>query len=239
VEALKRFLPLLLLLVASTAIGQTRTEIVAAQNFTGTDAAAVCGADPWDIDQNAVDGQVRYNTNSYVNGFSNPADCRWDGTGTFTDDQYFIVTLVGTWSGSDNDGIGGNLRNNGGDYAARVMYRVLYIPSAGGVQIFEVRTPNGTPTQLGATCTATFTPGQQLSANIVTNGGQNDITVYQNAALLCTRSDTTTLITGGKPGISTGIGSTLAIRGDDWSAGNVTPGSPSTALSKILQQIEQ
>jgi hypothetical protein len=198
-----------------------RTQIVTPQAFTGVDGTAISADSNW-TEQNGVDGQLVINTNGYLNAYSGPSDCVWAGAGVFTDDQYFATTLLGSWSISDSDTLGGSLRNNGGSFGSRNMYRVVYQPSSSGVLVYKVVSDTATP--LGTTISQVFTSGDTLEAEAVTNGANVDIIVYRNGTILATRSDTSSVLTGGKPGL-TGVGSANLIRGDDWEAGNVTVSS--------------
>lgn len=207
-----------------------RTAVTSTFTFTGTNGTNISADTTNWTEQNGSTGQLRILSNGFQDAFVNVADCCYKGTGTFTDDQYFELALKGAWGGTDVDFIGGTLRNNGGAFGSNTMYRVKWSPAGGtgggSAQVFKVVNGNASNagTQIGTNIAFAMTAGDLLSGEAVTNGANVDINVYKNGVLQGTRSDTSSVLTGGKPGI-TGSGGSGIIIGDDWIAGNVTSAS--------------
>ena len=211
----------------------SRTLIAGPYTFTGTDGTNVSADTTNWTEQDGVSGQLRLKSNGFQQAFGAPSDDCWKGAGTFTGDQYFEVKLLGSWATSDQDGIGGTLRNDGTASTSHNCYRVFWQPSlnstAGAAQVYKVVA--GTPTQIGANINFGMTASDLLSAEAVTNGANVDIIVYKNGVSQGTRSDTSSVLTGGKPGI-TGKGSSYVLIGDDWTAGNVTAAAAGGFLNR-------
>jgi len=205
-----------------------RTLVAGPDAFTAADSTNVStyNSTNW-AEQNGSTAFLRIFSNSFRNDFTNRSDNCWKGAGVFTDDQYFELAIIGTWSINDTDEIGGTLRNNGAAFGSETMYRVFWSPAlnglAGAVQVFKIVAGNNSHngTQLGSNVNFGMASGDLLSAEAVTNGANVDILVYKNNVLQGTVSDTASVLTGGKPGI-TGKKNAGFMFGDDWTAGNVT-----------------
>jgi hypothetical protein len=205
----------------------SRTLIAGPYTFTGSDSTAIAADTTNWTEQNGSSGTNRILSNSLRGALGVPGDNSWKGAGTFTDDQYAEIKLVGTLSGAADDYVGINLRNNGGAYGANTMYRVFWGSFFGaghsGAQVYKVVNGNNTNvgTQMGTDILFSAVTNDLLSAEAVANGGNVDINVYLNGVLQGTRTDTSSVITGGKPGV-TGSANLTTVRGDDWTAGNIT-----------------
>jgi hypothetical protein len=210
----------------------TRTAIVTAYAFTGSDGtniSALNGSADW-TEQNASNGQLRVKTNAFQNAFGNMADCSWKGAGSFTVDQYFKVQLNGT-TASNGDKLGGSVLNNGGGFGSFSAYRCYYDDASGANGVTCEKIVNGTVTALGAKISTSFTTGDFLECEATTSGGTVTLTVYKNGVSLGTRTDSSSILTTGKPGIC-GLIAGTTILGDNWEAGTVTAG---TAIAPIAQ----
>jgi hypothetical protein len=202
----------------------SRTAIVSAYAFTaadGTNVAALNSGNDW-WEQNASNGQLRVKTNAFQNAFANMADCCTKATG-FTTDQYFKVQLNGT-TGGNGDKCGGSLLNNGDlthGFNAFSAYRIYYDDTAGVQGVTCEKIVNGTITALGTKIIGAFTAADFLECEATTSGGVVTFTVYKNGASIGTRTDSTSILTTGKPGIC-GLIAGTTILGDNWEAGNVT-----------------
>lgn len=231
-NAMRRtLLPLLLLAFAVPALAG-RTLVAGTVTFTGTDATNVSTYDTtnWQ-EQDGQNGFLRIYSNKFRNDYGTFSDDVWKGTGSFTDDQYCKVTITGASIGGGVDAIGCTLRSTGTAYNTRTMYRV-YLQNVTGTPYLRVdKVVSGTATQIGANIAGTWTTGDTLIGEAVTNGSNVDVKVYQNGSLLDTRPDTSSVLTGGKPGI-TGLYGSGSILGDDWEGGNVTApiAAPSSAF---------
>lgn len=210
-----------------------RTVIVSAYPFTaadGTNVSALNSSNDW-VEQNASNGQLRIVSNGYQNAFGNMADNSWKGAGSFTTDQYFSVKLVGTFGG--NDKVGGSVLNNGGAFGSFSAYRVYYFDSTGTAGIVVEKIVNGTVTAVGTQLNVTLATGDTLECEATTSGGVVTFTLYKNGISQGTRSDSSSILTTGKPGIC-GLISGAQIRGDDWEAGNVTTGGATN--TKVMSE---
>lgn len=199
----------------------TRTVVVSAYPFTaadGTNVSVLNSSGDW-VEQNASNGQLRIATNAFQNAFGNMADCSWKGAGSFTTDQYFSFKILGSFS--SNDKIGGSLLNNGGAFGSFSAYRIYFFDSTGTAGIVVEKIVNGTVTAVGTQLNTTFASGDTLECEATTSGGTVTFTIYKNGVSLGTRTDSSSILTTGKPGICGLIASAL-LRGDDWEAGNVT-----------------
>jgi|SRR6185436_14593788 len=202
----------------------TRTVVVSAYPFTaadGTNVSVLNSSGDW-VEQNASNGQLRIATNGFQNAFGNMADCSWKGAGSFTVDQYFSLKILGSFS--SNDKIGGSLLNNGGAFGSFSAYRIYFFDSTGTAGIVVEKIVNGTVTAIGAQLNTTFASGDTLECEATTVSTTVTFTIYKNGVSLGTRSDSSSILTTGKPGICGLIASAL-LRGDDWEAGNVTAGA--------------
>jgi hypothetical protein len=204
----------------------SRTLVVGPDNFTGTTNTHIgtYSANWFEQDDGGGNGTIIIKNNGYTST-GGTTDAAWQGTGSFTDDQYFEITLPASWGPSDADRIGGTLRDNGAFRGSRNMYRVFFCPSLGGVRVDKVVAD--VVTTISTVLSATFATGDKFSAEAVTNGANVDIKIYKDTgsgpSLLGTRTDTSSVLTGGKPGI-TAFQSAGSLIGDDFTSGNVTSG---------------
>ncbi len=211
-----------------------RTVIVAAYPFTGTDGtnvSALNSSNDW-VEQNASNGQLRIVSNGFQNAFANMADCSWKGAGSFTADQYFSIKIIGTFS--SNDKIGGSLLNNGGAFGSFSAYRIYFFDSTGTAgAVVEKMVNAGPPTGVGTQLNMSLASGDTFECEATTAAGTVTFTIYKNGVSQGTRSDSTSILTTGKPGIC-GLISAAGLRGDDAELGNVTASSAPT-----ISQVER
>lgn len=234
---MRRALLLLGLLLVPFLANAGRTLVAGPLTFTGTDDTRVAAADStnW-TEQDNVFGYLKIFSNAFRQAASAVSDDAYKGAGTFTDDQYCELKIVGTWAASDGDYVGCTLRNSGEASPTHNAYGAWWRPSGGGTAQ-AVKNVAGTRTQISTDCSFTMAANDLFSAEAVTNGANVDIKIYKNGVLQCTRSDTSSVLTGGKPGI-TGHDNADALRGDDWTAGNVTASS-STAVPVFTHHYTQ
>ncbi len=205
----------------------TRTVIAGPDAFTGTDGTLLSVYSSNWQEQNNVTGYLKILSNAFHEGAGAQSDSAWKGTGSFTDDQYAEIDIVGAPSTSDTDNIGICLRNSGEASRTHDCYRIYWTRSnLDVVRVYKVVA--GTATQLGTNISTAMSAGDKFSAEALANGANVDINVYRDTGggptLLGTRSDTSSVITGGKPG-PTGIVGTGVLLGDNWTGGNITAAS--------------
>lgn len=206
----------------------SRTVIVSAQPFTdtnGNNVSALNSGNDW-AEQNGTTGQLRIDTNAYATPHSNMSDCCWKGAGSFTTDQYFKVQLLRI--NTQADYVGGSLLNSGGALGAFSAYRCYYHDVSGAQVVVCEKIVNGTVTALGTSISATFVSNDYLECEATTSGGVVTLTVYKTGVVIGSRTDSSSILTSGKPGICAQIGAGISlstqILGDNWEAGNLTSG---------------
>jgi hypothetical protein len=176
---------------------------------------------------NQWDGAVKIYTNRFGtdNGVKCPA--RWNGTGTFTNDQYALCKIYGAASfglsqvgvivrasADTHTGVDGTdyyfaaINDNGGTNSQAVLGKVV----------------NGTRTDILTSDSRVWAAGDALALE----AEGTVLRVYQNATLIYSTTDAS--LTTGKPGIfAYAPSSSTALVGDDWEGGNLTAGGSSIA----------
>lgn len=165
----------------------------------------------------------------FRNNYGNPADAR--DTGTFTADQYAKITVSGFTGSNANDQVGVCLRLGTATVGGAGVNGYRIKVTDGGVGARTIRAysvVNDTETQIGSTATLALADGDTVAGEII----GTSLTVYHNDAPVAglTSVATTTHATG-NPGIMASLGNNGTIRGDNYEAGNVTPGGGSSDLS--------
>jgi len=197
--------------------------VIASDSFTGTDGTQIyVYLSNWS-EQNGSTGLTRINLNRFRGGLGVWADNSWQGAGTFTANQYAEIALVGTIDNASTENIGINLRNNGGALGSNSMYRVIYNSQVAVARVFKVINGDNSNagTQIGADISFAMSVNDILSGEAIDNGANVDIIVYKNGVSQATRTDTSSVFTSGKPGIS-GNNQGPTMFGDNWTGGNVT-----------------
>lgn len=219
----------------------TRTAIVTDYPFTGADdsnvAALNSGNDWWEL--NGVDGQLRVFQTGYYNAFSTIADCVYKGTGagTFIADQYAKARLTGgPFANSDKYGVillcNGDGTHGKGLFSA---YRCYYDDTSGSQGVTCEKIVNGTVTALGAKITGAFALNDYIECEATTSGGVVTLTVYKTGVSIGTRTDSTSILTTGKPGICGTKGADTLLP-DNWEAGNITAGGGGSTTAQARRR---
>lgn len=195
----------------------TRTTLFGPQAFTAADATNVSTLISG-VEQDGVNGFVRVFSNQFGNGFSTTSDVCLPSGPTYTTQQYAKCTIIITSAGA-NDRIGVNVMNNAGAFNSNSMYRVLYRNSSTSA-VVVMKVVNNVETQVGTDITVTFASGDALWVEADASSGTSTIIeVFQNTTSLGTRTDSTSPLTTGRPGI-TATRSGDGTRGDDYEAGS-------------------
>lgn len=202
--------------------------VVATDNFN----RASLGTDWTQLD--TFDGSLIINTSIRLDsdnsslGSSSPVG-RWDGAGTFSDNQYAKITVkaldniaAGHWGGVI-------VRASADQDAARDFYYAI-IESVGAGPTYTTRVGkvvNGTHTSLAST-TQTWSIDDTIELEVE----GSDLRVYRNGSQITALNVTDTALTTGKPGAITNATFYL----DDWEGGDVTAagGGPATGFSDTL-----
>ena len=161
---------------------------------------------------------------------ANPASARWTGAGTFTDDQYFKVTVSSLANFGSGYLMGGVLRGSGSASTATYIGVAAHNDNSSGaahtVTIYKYT--NGVFASIYES-TVTLTNGDTLEAEATGASPSITVTVYKNGAALG-GSWTQTGITGpdtGTPGLVGSGGTAAGMRGDSVELGNVGSAAPS------------
>ncbi len=173
--------------------------------------------------------------------FQSRSECRWDGSGTFANDQYAKATLARLFiNGTDTNYIGVACRMSADTLTGRDYYAVQVFDglNAAATKTAVVKYVNNTLTTIYTAATGDdWTNGDTVELEAVDNGANVDLKVYKNGVLLRTVQDTSSVLASGKPGI-VGQGS-LADFGPaitDWEGGDVT--GSSTQAPRSQQQFK-
>jgi hypothetical protein len=172
--------------------------------------------------------------------FQQRSECRWDGSGTFANDQYSKGTLDNLFGGSEPTRyIGVAVRMSpdtltGRDYYALRVYDGL---NTGATKTHIVKVLNNTESDLYAAATGdNWTNGDTMSIEAIDNGANVDLKIYKNDVFVRTATDSSSVLASGKPGI-VGLGSSAAADTpwvDDWEGGDVTAASGATLKMLLL-----
>ncbi len=178
----------------------------------------------WAMLASGAGGNVTIDSNIRVTGdySSNPAVARWVGAGTFTSNQYSGVRLV-----NGGDGLGGSywggaiVRASADTDAARDYYCAYKQHSAVSNNVVLAKYLNGTATVLYSG-TQSAAAGDMLWLEAEGDGSSTALRVYLNDTHLTAwdYTDTTSVITGGAPGLLV----CSAVFLDDWEGGNISSG---------------
>jgi hypothetical protein len=171
---------------------------------------------------------VSVSSNAVVNsGFSTISNYRWDGTGSFTADQYAKITLTTiNWTSTPNVKLGVSVRFASDTDANRDGYYAYIQDESGTVHTKIDKVVNGTATNLSDATGDGFANGDtiELEAEGTT------LRVFKNGVELRSVSDSDI---GGssshKPGLSMSDTAALSVM-DSWEGGNITGSSGTAAL---------
>lgn len=146
-----------------------------------------------------------------------------DGTPTYNGDQYFKVRI----SGVSNPGrYGGALRVSAdtganADWYAIVVDTNSFPPNR---ETWVIKCVNNS-TSLLSQVVDTWADDDFLEGEAITNGADCDLKLYKNGTLLRTVTDSTSPLTGGKPGIYARSTSSYQMALDDLELGDITSAS--------------
>lgn len=205
---------------------------IASDNFNSyTDASNLGDAANW-LELNNSTGLIRVHKPA-ADGFAyehfqQRSECRWDGSGTFSNDQYASVTLAQFFITADPDMFIGPAVRMSADTLSGRDYYGLFVYDAANTSLTSthvVKYVNNSPTDIYAKATGdNWTNGDVATLEAVTNGSNVDLKVYKNGNLLRTVSDTSGTLTTGKPGLA-GVGNSTAGQAPAttlWDGGDVT-----------------
>jgi hypothetical protein len=216
--------------------------LVASDNFDSyADASNLGDAANW-LELNNSTGLIKVTKpgaeGRAYEGFQARSECRWDGSGTFADDQYSKSTLDNVTVGAETTRyMGVAVRMSADTLAGRDYYAVRVYDglNSAATKTEVVKLVNNTETVIYTAATGdNWQSGATVSIEAITNGADVDLKIYKNDSLLRTVTDNSgTRLTTGKPGI-VGLGSSTVsatIWLNDWEGGDVTSAS---ATLKIL-----
>lgn len=212
--------------IAAAVANFTRTSVQTFNFDADADGAFPAGMD----DLNNSNGQIQTENptttaGQFHNPYGNIADAR--ANGTYSNDQYMKLRVQGLSAGNAADVIGGGCRYGAGTVggAGVTGYRMKITDGGvGGRTILLSKIVNGgTDTALGAAVNQALVNGDDVWMHC-TGAGPVTLAVYINSAItpLFTRTDSTSVITTGKPGILGTLGGNGTVRGDLVEAGNIT-----------------
>ncbi len=217
--------------------------LIASDNFDSyTDAANLGAQANWlelndstallRVTKPASDGEI-------WNPFSAAAQCRWDGSGSFSGDQYSKATLTQIGANGTTSWYTGVMVRASADLISNRDYYALEVGehvTLGSRPTRVVKYVNDSATTLSNVTGDNWAAGDTIELEAVTNGADCDLLVYRNGSLLRTVTDSSSPLTGGKPGlVGYGGGTTTdAIKLDDWEGGDVTGGGASNVPLNIL-----
>jgi hypothetical protein len=190
---------------------------VASDNFNRADGTLGTN---WDdmhagFSQSVIDtNQVRGNS-----GVDEPA--RWNGTGTFTSDQYSETEIQSLSFLNDNYRTGVIVAGTGHDGTRTYYYAAVSYDGGGPDYLTRItKCVNGTDTDL-VTGRKNWANGDRLGLEVTGDGsGGVNLVVTNGGAAVSGMSyhDTSSALTGGKPGI---YELANAVRADNWTGGNI------------------
>jgi hypothetical protein len=188
------------------------------------------------FNQNGVDGHVSINGEKFNSNYAQPSDVCWQGSGSFTADQYCTVKL--TVSSNDTDsGVGVSVRNNGAGQSTMTMYRAYYIDEIGGGvngKVYVQKVTTGNSVSNLTTINENFVTNDLLTLEVFTSGSDAVLRVWRNSTQLGSDiTDSSSPLTSGKIGLHA-RGGTQDIYGDD-----VVGGSGVADAGVVLTRVER
>lgn len=170
---------------------------------------------------NPDDGSITIDTERVESNVSSQTlDARWSGSGTFIDNQYGTIQVSGLSNPGGLNQMGIILRASADTGAARDMYRVFVLED-NTTSIRVEKVVNGSPSTLKTTAVGSFQNNDTLGAEIEGDGTSSTIKYYWNGTLVDSYVDSTSPLTGGKPGITARLEFGPGLFGDVWDAGNL------------------
>ena len=139
---------------------------------------------------------------------------------SFAADQYAQVTL-GPPNTFDYPGVALRFTSAGSGTGYVVCYGDRGGPTTNIFTVWKV--VSNAYTQIGANITQTVATGGILKAEAVTSGTGVNINVYYNGVLIGTRTDTSSVISSGQPGMFYNYQNSTTFTIDDFVAGNINP----------------
>jgi hypothetical protein len=127
--------------------------------------------------------------------FSGFAVVRHTGGSGWTDDQYAHIVVSAT--GASREGVG--LRVNSDVSPNEDCYLIYYEPDATEVKILKIA--NSAQSFVGSAISTSFSNGDELKAYVTTDGADADFEVFKNGVSVGTRTDSSSPLTGGRPGL--------------------------------------
>jgi hypothetical protein len=207
--------------------------LVASDNFDSYSTGSNLGdAANW-LELNNSTGLIKVNKPASdgvaYEAFQQRSECRWDGSGTFANDQYSKGTLDNITVGAEPTRyIGVAVRMSpdtltGRDYYAVRVYDGL---TAAATKTEVVKLVDNSETVIYTAATGdNWASADTVEIEAITNGADVDLKIYKNGTLLRTVTDNSgTRLTSGKPGI-VGLGSSAPADApwlDDREGGDVT-----------------
>jgi hypothetical protein len=221
--------------------------------FTGSDGTQITAGGEWThvYDTGWSTGPVIAGNAVGPNALdhSHGQACRWNGAGTFSDDQYAKIALnsFGNFGGaaSTEYGVGVIVRASADLDAASDYYAAAVYDDAanGGNKTVRItKRLNGTLSTLATHTSTAWTNGDTISLEVTTSGADAVLTVFKNdVSISFSHTDSTSPLASGKPGLIVfGDSGGDVPRGDDWEGGDVTSGTviPVGAGSLVVTGLE-
>jgi hypothetical protein len=168
------------------------------------------------------DGNLTIQSSTLVRGSGTANPARWNGSGTFSDNQYSSATIV-TFGGVDTSNyyLGCICRASGDVDSSATNTRDFYefiVQDVSARRIELAKTVNGTRTILAFSATSSFANGDIISMEVE----GTTLRGYRNGVLILSATDSD--LTTGKPGLIGSDGTTM----DDWDGGDVTASTTPT-----------
>jgi hypothetical protein len=197
--------------------------LVASDNFNRADSGSL-GANWSDLFPGWATVDIGTNT-AVAADVSNPQVARWNGAGTFSDDQYAkAVVSTRVWQSSSYR-TGVLVRASADIDSARDYYfLVFYHDQDVGSAVTTVlgKCLNGTESTLVTDTTIAWAVSDTIELEVTTVGGNAQLRAFRNGSVVTAlnHTDSTSPFTTGKPGIYLQGNSSIAA--DDWEGGSVS-----------------
>jgi hypothetical protein len=219
----------------------SRTQI-ATDPFTGT-LANWALIDAWAAGNNTISSGLEGAGGSGGAGMNtactDSGSMYWSGTGSFTADQYASAVITG-WDFQSTSYVAavlcrasGTTTQNSSQPGLQNFYAAVVCDDQGsgsGHTCAIVKVVNGSASTLGATVNLTYTNGDTVEMECT---GSSTVTLnfFQNGVSQFTRTDSSSPITSGSPGIMLSGGG-IGVRASSWEGGNVTA-APAVSLVNL------
>ncbi len=194
--------------------------LIASDDFNRTDAGSL-GANWTDLNDNWGTSDIASNKVVGAGSGGGGQAARWDGSGSFTDDQYAVLQVDNLPFSGSSVWIGVICRASADVNGSRDYYAAKVILDSPGptYNIHLVKVVNGTETSIDTTTNA-FSVGDTIELEVE----GTSLRVFRNGTQLSALDNTDSDLSTGKPGLITS-GDATDVIGDNWLGGNITGGA--------------